>query len=471
MVKRPKKQLIFAKRTSRPYRRNSRSWLWTIASVVLLLLVLELLTRVVVDLTGNRAEFTQATVEPDLAKAYQLKFVSETGEPYETLETKGSLVARRSLSVGYQLEESQESKYWQINQQGFRDREPVLPSKPKQEIRIFVIGGSTAFGYGSSSNETTIGERLEARLQQRVGQQKDLPQFYQPDVLPIDPEQRQAALAKPAKIKSGQYRVVNAAVPGYASGNELAQLALQILNYNPDVVIVLDGYADLMLAGSEKAVDIPQLEEYLDNEFAYFRAYVSRLLEPIENNSYLVQSIQNRLLDPENPQNTDFYLKDEPEDLVNYLPENEEELAQRVNRYYNNHQQILKLCAAAQIPVIFATQPEITGQDPSRLTEKEGSVTTQLGREYIQTVKNAYPEFIAANQKLANTFPYNVRAVDSYNLSDKYPSPSFIDPTHLTDEANQQVAEQLYYAVAALPKLQIEPSKPPVKSQPKRGDR
>ncbi|WP_036485296.1 lipolytic protein G-D-S-L family [Myxosarcina sp. GI1] len=468
MVKRPKKQLIFAKRTSR--REPKLSWLWTIASVILFLLVLELLTRVVVDVTGNRAKFTQAPVEPDLARAYQLKFVSETGEPYETLENEGSLVAKRSLSVGYQLEASQNSQYWEINQQGFRDREPVLTTKPKDEIRIFVIGGSTAFGYGSSSNETTVGEYLEARLQQRIQQQQDLPKFYQPDSLPVEPKQREAALVKPAKIKSGQYRVINAAVPGYASGNELAQLALQILNYNPDIVIALDGYSDLMLNSNEKAVDIPQLEEYLDNGFAYFKAYVSRSLEPLEKNSYLVQIVQNNLLDPENSQKPDFYLNDEPDALVNYLPEDEAELASRVDRYYNNHLQILKLCAAAQIPTIVATQPEITGQDPSRLTEAEGAITTQLGREYIQTVKNIYPEFIAASQKLANTFPSNVRAVDSYNLSDKYPSPSFIDPTHLTDEANQQLAEQLYYAVAALPKLQIEPSKPPVKSQSKRGN-
>lgn len=107
-----------------------------------------------------------------MARAYQLKFVSETGEPYETLETEGTLVVKRSLSVGYQLQQSQNNQYWQINQQGFRDRQPVATTKPEDEMRIFLLGGSTAFGYGSSSNETTISEQLEARLQQRLEQQK-----------------------------------------------------------------------------------------------------------------------------------------------------------------------------------------------------------------------------------------------------------------------------------------------------------
>lgn len=276
------------------------------------------------------------------------------------------------------------------------------------------------------------------------------------------------ALAKPAKLQPKQYRTINAAVPGYASGNQLAQLALQILRYKPDVVVIVDGYADLMLPSGEQAAEIPQLEEYLDSAPTYFRAYLNRFLEPVADNSQLVQIVSNRWLDPQNfQQSSKFYLNEDLDNLVNYLPEDEVELEKRVNRYYENHFQILKLCTAAQIPLIMVTQPEITGQNPKQLTEAEGAIASQLGREYIQTVKNIYPQFRAVNQKLADAFPQNVRAVNSYDLSDKYPSPSFIDPIHLTDEANQQVAEEIYYAVAALSKLQVQPRQPstPTESQ------
>ena len=39
----------------------------------------------------------------------------------------------------------------------------------------------------------------------------------------------------------------------------------------------------------------------------------------------------------------------------------------------------------------------------------------------------------------------------------------------LTPEANQKIAEQLYYAISALPKMQIEPKKPP-KPRPKKNN-
>ena len=456
---RSKERLIF---TNRRRRRSRFSLLWMLLFISLSLLTAELIARIIVDISGNREEFAQASIKPNLTKAYQLKFVNETQEPYKTLSTEGSLVAKRSLSVGYKLVGGQQNQYWQINEQGFRDRDLVPLAKPKDEIRIFVLGGSTAFGYGIADNSVDISNQLELRLQQRIRQQQSSPQLYKPDILPYAPDQRKLAQAKPAKIKQGKYRVVNAAVPGYASGNELAQLALQILNYKPDLIIVLDGYADLMLPSAEQAVQIPQLEEYLDNAPTYFRAYVSQAIEPLENKSYLAQIVQNQVLDPQKPQQkSSFVLHETTSNLVQHLASDRDELQQRLNRYVEHQKQILNLCAAARIPLIVALQPEITGRNPSKLSQAESAVATQLGREYIKKVKDTYPLFAQANAKLANAFPQNLKALNLYNLSDKYPTPSFIDAIHLNEEANQQVAEQLYYAISSMPKMQIVPKTAP----------
>ena len=462
-----RERLIFSSR-KKGKRRSKLSLLWVIVSLSLSLLVLELLARIFLDLSGNRGKFAQANDELDLINAYQLKFVNEQGDTYKTLETNGSLLAQRSLSVGYELVKEQDNSYWEINPQGFRDRDPVSTSKPKDEIRIFLLGGSTAFGYGSSSNETTIGEQLEVRLQQRLQQQKSSPQLYKPDVLPLDEAKRKKSLAKPSKIKPGKYRIINAAVPGYASGNELAQLALQILSYKPDLVIILDGYTDLMLSSREKAAQIPQLEAYLDDAMAHFWAYVNRSLQPLEKNSYLVKIIQSSLNNPQKSlEKTNFILSNKTENLAQYLPQDEAELQKRVDRYIQNHQKILSFCVGARIPLIVATQPEITGRNPSKLGATESEITTKLGRKYLQEVKNSYPRFIAANQKLAQTFPHNLKAVNLYNLNDKYPTPSFIDAIHLSEAANQKIAEQLYYAIAAFPKMQVVPVQPKPKPKPK----
>ena len=72
------------------------------------------------------------------------------------------MLATSSLSVGYELVGDRTSKFWQINPQGFRDRAPVPLVKPKDEIRIFLLGNSTAFGYGNIDNAATISAQLEA---------------------------------------------------------------------------------------------------------------------------------------------------------------------------------------------------------------------------------------------------------------------------------------------------------------------
>jgi len=440
--------------TSRKRKRRRSNRLWAIASVLLFLLVLELLARLFVDISGKRGEFAQKETKSDTLEAYQLTFVNPD-DPQDF--NPKALKAQSSLSVGYELLGNQQSEYWQINEQGFRDRHPVPLVKPKDEIRIFLLGNSTAFGYGNIDNTATISEHLQQRLQARLQQQIASPNLYQPDLLPFDRLKQQKYLAKPSKIKSGNYRVINASVPGYASGNELAQLALQILKYKPDLVVALNGYEDLMLPSSKDAVPAFQVNQ-TPNQPSSFVSSLSELIEPIENKSYLAQVAQNRWLNNrQNAQKSDFLLNEQTSELVQHLPQTEEELQARINRYLDHQQQILSLSAAAQIPLIVAMQPEITGRNPSQLTNTEGEIATELGRTYIKQVRNSYPVLIEATQQLAKAFPKNIKVVDLYKLTERYPSPSFIDPIHLNEAANQKVAEQLYYAISGLPKMQLVP--------------
>ena len=441
-------------------RRNRRfSWLWTAISIGLFLLTLELITRIFVDLSGDRSKFARAEIKPDLISAYKLDFVPSM-ETYP--KDKGSLLAKRNLSVGYSVVGNQQNKLWQINEQGFRDREAVPLQKPQEEIRIFLLGNSTAFGYGSPSNSSTIAAQLESRLQQRLQQQQTSPLEYQPDVLPYDQTERDKYLAKPARIKPGNYRIINAAVPGYASGNELAQMALQIFKYKPDLIIVLDGYQDLLLPSDREATEPPKTQVAQDDGVESLGAYVDRAIKPIQNNSYLLQ-IATKQWDKSHQENSqvDFVLNESTSNLVKHLPQTESELQARVNRYVEHQKQMLDLSAAAQVPLLIAIQPEITGRDPSQLSATEGKIATELGRTYIKQVRQSYPVLIQASKKLAQAYPNNLKVLDLYKLTNKYPSPSFIDAIHLNQVANNKVAEQLYYGIASLDKMQIEPKQAP----------
>jgi lysophospholipase L1-like esterase len=465
--------------TNRRRVRRRYTGFWAIASVALFLLILELFTRIFIDISGDRSKFAQTQTEPDITQAYSLNFIAQDSQTQPTAEDKNLLRAKPSVSVGYQLVSNQETKHWQINEQGFRDAETIPLVKPKNEMRIFLLGGSTAFGYGASSNKETISEYLEQRLQQRVQQQQASPELYQSDIIPqsvakqpdqtnILPKNSEAAtqptptVAKPAQIKPGEYRVINAAVPGYASGNELAQLALEVLKYKPDLIVILNGYQDLMLPSDEEAAQVPQRKNFLDNPATEIVASLNQLLEPVENRSYLAKIAQNSWLEQvKNSQQADFLLNEETSKLVKHLPSSPEELQKRVDRYVAHQRQILNLSAAGLVPVVVAAQPEITGRNPSQLTDAEGAIATDLGRTYIQQMKKDYPVLIEATQQLAKSFPYNLKVVDLYQLSDQYPSPSFIDPIHLSESANQKVAEQLYYAITSLPKMQVTPTKAP----------
>ncbi|MEO1671284.1 MAG: SGNH/GDSL hydrolase family protein, partial [Cyanobacteria bacterium J06631_2] len=432
------------------------SWLGAIASVGLFLLSLELLTRIFIDISGDRSQYAQAEVESDSLNAYQLDFVSP--QAINRANTQDSLLAKSSMSVGYSLVENQQQDLWQINEQGFRDRENVPLVKPKGEVRIFLLGSSTAFGYGSPNNSSTISAQLESRLQQRLKQQQTSPQKYQPSLLPFDKAEREKSLAKPAKIRQGNYRIINAAVPGYASGNELAQIALQVLKYQPDLIIVLNGYQDLLLSSNQKATPLPVNKTASDNQLDSVGAYLDKLIEPLQNNSYLAQVAAKKWdKSQEEDVKADFLLDEQASNLVKHLPQSEPELQARVDRYVEHQKQMLSLSAAAQVPLLMAMQPEITGRNPSQLTATEGKIATELGRTYIKKVKTSYPLLINAAKKLAKAYPKNIKVLDLYKLTDKYPSPSFLDAIHLNEAANEKVAEQLYYGIASMSKMQLTP--------------
>ena len=100
--------------TNRRRLRRRFSWVGAIASVLLFILVLELLTRIFIDVSGNRSQFTQTEVGSEIAQAYQLNFVAQPSNSTE--EKQVGLMAKSSISVGYELVGHQKSEYWQFNE-------------------------------------------------------------------------------------------------------------------------------------------------------------------------------------------------------------------------------------------------------------------------------------------------------------------------------------------------------------------
>jgi len=109
-------------------------------------------------------------------------------------------------------EPNQHMKTININNEGFRGPE-IQKEKPDDTYRIFMVGGSTTFGYGTSSDQDT----LPALLQEKFNQ--------------VNLEKR--------------VEVINAGINGYNSVDELNLVKNKLVHYDPDLVIIFDGSNDM----------------------------------------------------------------------------------------------------------------------------------------------------------------------------------------------------------------------------------
>ncbi|NJP20138.1 MAG: SGNH/GDSL hydrolase family protein [Hydrococcus sp. CRU_1_1] len=439
----------------KPKRQPKKLLLWLIISVPVAIASLELLARAYVGIMGKSEEM--GSLSP-LTKAYNLKFLTKSDKPVEGIDHLGSLAVKRSDAVGYQLVGNQKNQFLQINQQGFRDKDALPIAKPKNEIRIFILGGSTAFGQWNQNNEQTIAAQLETLLQQRVAQQKRNPDKYRPDVFPFFVPSREKLVGLAPKIREGQYRVINAAVPGYTSGNQLAQLALQILPYQPDAIVVLDGYADLMLPSSKTQQEIPHIDEFLGDASAHLRASIGQSVEQLSKSFYLINTVNSLIFKSEpNIAQKSLAVNPDNKSLAQSLPSDEAELNRRKERYQENQKQLISLSTKVGIPVILTLQPEITSRPLEQLSSQEKAIREQLGQDYTQKMPKAYEKFVQVNQQLAKTFPNNVKVLNLYQLDRNFPIPTFSDAIHLSDKANAAIAQKLYQSITNFEKMQIIP--------------
>ena len=99
-----------------------------------------------------------------------------------------------------------------INSLGFRGDE-FSKIKPDRTYRIFMLGGSPMFGYGATSDETTI------------------PGFMQEFLNNED--------------FGFEIEVINSGVQGEGSDTELKLVKQELITFSPDLIIIYDGWHDL----------------------------------------------------------------------------------------------------------------------------------------------------------------------------------------------------------------------------------
>lgn len=433
-------------RSSRRKSKPLRPIAW-VAIAVAVLIAAELLLRLISGWGGFGGNLSNYQGEPTQISAYRLQFLSNDQQHYDGLPSAGELQATYSPLMGYRLLPDQQNEYWAINPQTFRDDDAITVDKAANEIRIMLLGGSTAFDELSDNNQTMLSHRLEELLNFRVADQNNRPDEYQPEVLPFRLDLTEQALARQARIPNGQYRVINAAVPGYASGNELSRLAQEVMAYKPNIVIALHGYADLLLPSSYEAAEIPGLEPLMTNSFKHFTTEVMQQFKEFMGQSYLIRATHYWIIQPQQkPAAIRLITPNHDEALVNQLAADESELRSRIQRYQQHLREMARITTNANIPFIIALQPEITGRDT--LTEQEQEIVSVLGATYKERVAAGYEALAAAASQVRKELPQS-RALNLYRFYASEPKDEtvFQSPIHLTNAAREQLASRLYDAI------------------------
>jgi hypothetical protein len=116
----------------------------------------------------------------------------------------------------------------QHNSQGFRRTEEVSRTKPPGTYRVFLMGGSTAYGTGG----------LWPHIQ------RDYPVLKNSETIDAFLERDLAARCPGTSVE-----VINAAIPSVWTHHHLIYLNQTILRYDPDMVILLDGFNDFYYFG------------------------------------------------------------------------------------------------------------------------------------------------------------------------------------------------------------------------------
>jgi hypothetical protein len=412
----------------------------------LLLILAELIARGAVLATGSTNQLIpNKTVA--IAQSYAFKLQDSSGNNYPGLPDAGQLHVKRSPLLGYELLPSQSSDYWRINDQGFRQDSSVPIDKPANEIRVFLVGSSTAFTNMAEKNQKALAFKIEKLLNDRVRAQNSSPEKFKPKEIPYFADQIEAMRTLPPRIRDGSYRVIAAAAPGYSSGNELALLSHKVMAYSPNALLILDGYEDLRSPSNQSAREIGNVEQMLRDPLAQYRQHQTQQFNNWLNSLYLVKAWQKWVV----PADITTFSSEYQAFNAEQLSKDPKEIQKRVERYLYNTQQMTRL--ANSIPALIILQPEITGKQKS-LTKEEEGILKSLGKEYSDRITNAYK---LTEQALSNS-PLKPRFVNFYQLFQDTNQQAFIDPIHLTEAANDLLAQKLYASTEQLFLVQPAPN-------------
>jgi len=285
-------------------------------------------------------------------------------------------------------EPNQHFETYNINNEGFRGSE-ILKEKPANTYRIFVVGGSTVFGDSSTSDNTTIPGYLQQEF----------------DKTNLD-----------FKVE-----VINAGQMGMYSWGELQTVKNTLIHYNPDLVIIYDGWNDLINPYSlikDGTTTNSSFEKFWDNLRVNISFYKTLIAGYIIQESIIDATTGN------------FIFK-------NFEPN---ETPEKSLVWENRMKDICEFGKSKNFETMVYLQPFV---NPERkpLTEFEQKYWNLWKMESISPSYQYYVD------KLDGIENYCTRATSLENVFSGMSEPLFTDGIHLGDRGNQIVAKKIFETV------------------------
>ena len=298
------------------------------------------------------------------------------------------------------LEPNQHYATIDINMDGFRGNEIEL-KKAFDTYRIFVIGGSTTFGVGSSSNETSI----PGYLQEYFSTMTEL-----------------------------NVEVINAGIPSAFSNTEFNYIQNKILDYDPDLLIIYDGLNDSTISTDEYLMssEEPSLISQIMKSLIKSKNY--------ETPGILLKNWNNFRFDTTDISKIPIYNDMASEDWYHAFQDKEfltVALDQRVNLWKQTWTKVCEQGKRDGFEVIVTLQP-ILGTGNKQLTVEEQNNYVKYNQDII--LPN-YLKFIPAVNELKSICS---NSMDLTNSFDNNLETIFFDHGHVGDRGNKIMAKELF---------------------------
>lgn len=327
------------------------------------------------------------------------------------------------------------NRYEYANNAGFREPRPIAMEKPADEFRIFLTGGSTAFGMGAGGEATAAMNWYALAYRETISHMME------------------QILNSTELVPGKKIRVYNTAVWGYGYQHLLMRYTTKLRRYNPDMIVSLDGANEIPI--------ISRLHEdwdyFQEGQYSYLLRQIFNYNQPglasyltlwLKNNTYFMSYIWmgKDLFVELNRNNIEEFPEDRVAAGIHTVPESVEAKSARMDRnvttvvrMVENYHSVLDNDRVAHI---FALQPWFYSSKKP-LSEKEKIVAGLKGhREYYGIPSaNVYKLFGDKVRESAGAKGYFLADFTEY--FDDVSEWVFTDWCHLTSEANYLIAKEL----------------------------